>query len=757
MKRTLSALLLLPLWLGAVELVSGGVSRAEIILSASAQESEVYAAEELSGFILKMTGAGIPVVRQKTPGKLPVQLILVTDPSSPEAKKMQHDGFMIRASENGVAIYSCKGRGLLYGVYDILKSNGAVWFYPGKSGEYLPRRSKIIVEDGEIVRNPVFKNRTFRLNGNTALVHDTYAWLLRNGLQVTFMTGQKNRIIPELAKYDPVYESGGHEMSRLLAGGDKLSELFASHPEYFGIRNGKRTISGPIGADFCQPCTTEPEVIDRVCEQMRRDVDFYRGNDMVKVLLADDHRFWCECDRCKKLDPAGEAAKREVSTRWWTFVNNVAARLYASYPDGLSLNVYAYMNYMNPPSGVVPDPRVTLTLCPMRRCYRHSLDDVSCRFNYEYHRRFLQWHRAGLQITTFEYMTELPYVSSYLPLERVWLKDLQFYRSLNMAGFGFVTRAPDGFYPKHARNFRAYNMWRSLWQLHYITGFYSWYPEQAAAELVRVEKLFYGKAYGEVNKFRQHLFDALPCLKWGSDYSDLGKAGSDEFFAARSRELLRALYTVSGDPVAVERVKTECDLFSANWLKSRDLHARKNLDGIIYAPLLPGGKNADFEVVQRNISLLKPFAKHLPKVVLQTAHNLRRLYLRAEISPVDNMTFQAAEWAVDCPAVAGSYMLFRLNADGTFSCRTERPFANWKQRFPDPVARIRKEGDKFIAELFIDGAKISYSASPMRPWRVNFRRIYRDASGKEVVSGSGKSFDAPVEAWDEIVCLPTGK
>ena len=167
---------------GEIPVVKSGKAVSEIILAPDAGEPEKHAAAEFRLFLKKITGAE-PAVRT-VPGKgmLPVRIGLAganhlkeSKPLKDAVAKLKDDGFVIDASPDGVQIVANQKRGLIYGVYHLLKEyGGMLWLYPGEEGEYCPKSPDFRVPEQCRTFNPDVPYRRFSLNGGSGWTPDTY-------------------------------------------------------------------------------------------------------------------------------------------------------------------------------------------------------------------------------------------------------------------------------------------------------------------------------------------------------------------------------------------------------------------------------------------------------------------------------------------------------------------------------------------------------------------------------------------------------
>ena len=374
------------------------------------------------------------------------------------ASNIRHDGFLIDSTPERMQIIATTRRGLLYGVYYLLKAYGGIyWFHPDDD-ELVPETPHFAVTDQCTVKNPAFADPS--MNAGIWTPPNRLVWRIRNGLSITARDG--NRKAPDTVemrkKLGGRYTTGGHQMTEMLVGyrpkgglTAARAELFAEHPEYFGLRQVNSVLcchdilftkKEPVS----QPCTSNPDVIERMTANIQQVLDQdYKGKEITWILCNDDYMFWCECENCTSLDDpqAGDNGKR--SDRWWTFVNTLADKLLDKNPN-LSFNVLAYQDFRDPPRVVKPDPRVVVTICPHGACYAHALDDPTCQVNAStYYKMFADWIASGAQLHTFEYHTQLPGASQYVPVERQWIELLKFYHRNQFHGFGL--KITDGWQP----------------------------------------------------------------------------------------------------------------------------------------------------------------------------------------------------------------------------------------------------------------------------------------------------------------------
>lgn len=159
--------------------------------------------------------------------------------------------------------------------------------------------------------------------------------------------------------------------------------LVDEHPEWWVLSRGKRRRNHISGRPNML-CVANEELRDRVVQTV---LEHFRDHplDVVFALNPEDEPcFWCECPKCRALDPGGVDTpwsmredgwpQRSMTDRTLDFVNDVAARVAERHPEKL-IEVYAYGSTREPPSDrrVHPNVLVKYTLWPGRPANRPLL------------------------------------------------------------------------------------------------------------------------------------------------------------------------------------------------------------------------------------------------------------------------------------------------------------------------------------------------------------------------------------------------
>lgn len=173
----------------------------------------------------------------------------------------------------------------------------------------------------------------------------------------------------------PIVKSyGGHSYLEAVP----QSKYWDTHPEYFYLKDGKRTKS-PFG----HLCISNPDVRRLMIEEMEREFDL--GYKWVELAQTDAYEP-CECSECAKISA-------DPKERLWIFHRDLAQEMKKRRPNG-KVMIIAYGPTMNPPTTFdkFPDNVVIQTT-------RYSPKELS------------QWDKFNVAMTAYIYNWE-----GYFPL-----------------------------------------------------------------------------------------------------------------------------------------------------------------------------------------------------------------------------------------------------------------------------------------------------------------------------------------------------
>ncbi len=605
----LSAALFLASESPALEIVRNGIPKAAILLSPDASKVEKFAAEEFVSYVKKITGAEIRSATVPVPGLAVIRFRLDTAPDvktdgalAAKIGQIKSEGFVIETKKNSLLVVSKTEHGIHHGNYFLLKKYGGVEFLHPDEPEIVPKSRAFIIPDQLLLKNPYFSD--IRPAGTPSIWTPPHRilWRIRNGSTLLTRPARDTDSVHRgdlremFDKIGNQYSLGGHCFTPLLTGSWKKQDaerLFAAHPEYFGLRGGKRILSDLSLSDrekLCQPCLSNPAVKALMAANLQKEIDACQGAPVIYKIYNDDHMYWCECAECRKLDDPASGKYGKNSNRYWDLVNYLAETLLPKNPN-LRLMAIAYQDYRDVPTKVKPDPRVPVQIAPHGSCYTHLLNDPNCPVNAAYKKMFDDWRKKGAGIYVFEYHNQLPGISRYIPIERIWVDFLRYYHQNGIETANCVVCDGETPYTDqpyyHSYNYK--NSWYSRWQQVYMTGYFAWNLYDDFDKVwEKINSLYYGKAWKYIKPYRLLLEKAIKdsgvCMTYGSSaVSTLGKCYELPAVAEHADDLLeKAVKEVENEPIFLARAVREKEFFNRNWKETgfRSIKGAKNMHRI---------------------------------------------------------------------------------------------------------------------------------------------------------------------------------
>ena len=229
----------------------------------AAVSAEREAAREIQLYCEKISGATLPIVQagDELKGLQPIYLGAAADASLLDAVKTKGTdpgSFALVVTDAQASIRGLSPEATFYGACELLEQLGVRWFFPGELGTVIPKAQSLVLRPQQTIQVPSFPSRYLQGVGD-----DAWERHLRAG--------------------GPRFPSA-HGVQL----GVRPDALFQQHPEYFALRNGKRSTS--------QLCISNPEVLKLAVESTRQ---FFRDNPAADIIGmgANDGRGFCECDR----------------------------------------------------------------------------------------------------------------------------------------------------------------------------------------------------------------------------------------------------------------------------------------------------------------------------------------------------------------------------------------------------------------------------------------------------------------------------
>ena len=401
----------------AVGIVSSCKSDWRIVSPSTAVPGVDWAAKELQKYLHQITGCELPVT--KRPGSKPAFVIGLRDKLTPADRALLppaapgYDGYAIAIrpladrTPARIVIAGDNGRGVIYGVYDLLEHLGCRWFYPTEDSadpEVVPQQDTISLPAGAWAVASPMKYRIcngsewfFEIWPAPALKQLDWAMKARYnamGWQADSHTPLEKQyqqladcgLLAELKKRGMKLHGPAHSFNLLL----RAEDYMTNHPEWFGLRNGKRVPQTFAGAQFCwsnqearKKFTDNVEAFARTAPQIH-----------ILCLVPFDGGQACECDQCKK---AG------ASNLLMLLMGEVIERLRICRPDLLVETVGGYGAATDPPDTAQIHPQQRVVWAHWGRGYTMGYDDD----RYDRKANLEKWrHAARGGITLCQYYTD---------------------------------------------------------------------------------------------------------------------------------------------------------------------------------------------------------------------------------------------------------------------------------------------------------------------------------------------------------------
>jgi Domain of unknown function (DUF4838)/Glycosyl hydrolase family 67 N-terminus len=447
----------------AVKSVQDRASNWRIVCPPPASPAVNWVATELQSYLQQMSGCKLSIV-QRVRGK-PMLAIGLRPELSPDDRAVLpppaqgYDGFAVavvpatRKTPARIVIAGDNARGVIYGVYDVLERLGCRWFYPTEDAadpEVVPRQTTLSLPAGKWAVASPMKYRIcngsewfFEMQAAPALKQLAWAMKARYNamgwqadthtpLETQYQQLAESGLLAELAKRDMFLHGPAHSFNLLL----RAEDYMTNHPNWFGLRDGKRVAQTFAGAQFCW---SNPEARKQFTDNVEA---FARQAPQIHILclVPFDGGRACECDECKK---AG------ASNLLMLLMGEVIERLKSCRPDLLVETVGGYGAAMDPPDTVRIHPQQRVVWAHWGRGYTMGYDDL----RYDRKDNLEKWRRAARGgITLCQYYTDNfaePWVMS--PFTVAMEGDRRYFRQKGIDSV-YMLMWPRGYWWNHSLN-----------------------------------------------------------------------------------------------------------------------------------------------------------------------------------------------------------------------------------------------------------------------------------------------------------------
>ena len=503
-------------------LFRGGKSSYQIVVAADASSSEQTAARELQQYISQVSGVELPITSDL---KTRVRSIVVgynervaalTGASKPA---QEDESFTYRTVGRDLLIWGGAQRGTMYGVFTFLERElGIHWLTPKCT--VVPKADRWKLPSLNHSESPFIGYRY----SNYFVAEGAPEWSAH--------TRENTKWTPVTNDYGNIEAYyGAHTMDWLVP----VQEFYATHPEYFCLRDGKRYDG------YGQLCLSNPEVLE-LCKtrlkQRMRDNPNYR----IYSLSQNDNFRCCQCEKCVALEQ--QYGGHSGIIVW--FVNQVADAVKDEFPDKY-VGTFAYQYSRQPPTGIKPRENVVIRLCSIECCFAHPLD-AGCPQNEAFMRDLKGWAEIAPHLFIWDYIVDYAQYMAPWPNFQVLGPNIKVFGENKAIGI-----FEEAQYQSEGAEFDEMKAWTVNQLL--------WNPEQDVDSLVSIFiNGYYGQAAPRVMDFYR-LCQSLvkPDVHFGIYINESHEIYSDEFTQKAFAILKEAREAAETDEIRerVDRVRMQ--------------------------------------------------------------------------------------------------------------------------------------------------------------------------------------------------------
>jgi len=473
----------------------------EIVIANDEDTLISYAAKELQGYLEKISGVSIPLVRVSDSQQDRHKIFVGAYPENQDYNPHMTE-YMVRG-EN-IIIAGGSPLSVLYSTYSFLENElGCMWLSP--EVEIIPQSDKITLPgDLRYEYTPPVETRTV----HSKLFYDNHAFADKHKVTYEAFPG-----------YVP--EARVHTFHRFMPAG----AFYDTHPEYYALRNGKRLAT--------QLCLTNPDVLAIVTDSVAAYFKRYPDADIISV-SQDDNTLYCQCENCAAIDREEGSASGSMIR----FVNSIAEQ----FPDK-TISTLAYQ-YTRKPCKTRPAANVMVTLCSIE-CDRSKPIEEGCS---DFAADLQGWKQLSGNIRIWDYTTQFTNFLAPFPNMHTLGPNIRFFSSNNAKWI----------FEQHSYNPSELFELRS-----YLTAKLLWNPEMDTDELIsEFTDAYYEEAGSYIKDYIDIIHEEIKKVPdfFLFLYGDPSQ-GFDSFLRPGLLEKYDELFdiaeeSVSAKPQVLERVRT---------------------------------------------------------------------------------------------------------------------------------------------------------------------------------------------------------
>ncbi len=522
---------------GDLVLVSEGKSQCVIVASDGLSPSEKTAVAELQKYFTEMSGVEkIPVMTPSAAAAAPAHSRIVVGNKTvrelyPNVSLdgLGTDGFILKSDGNSLLVAGGEKRGTMYAAFDLLERLGVRWWAVAVDGTYVPKKPNLSVAPLDVRQIPKLEYRDMLYSyPYLGEVNTRSAFFAHNKVN-GFFYGKNKEEWGGVVEFDGL----AHTWAALMQPVDGMDGSFAAHPEYWALRNGKRTSA--------QVCTMEPMVYEIMKANVFKKFREHPNYEFVAVSQEDNSNY-CQCEKCSAL----AAEQGSQAAPGLLLVNKIAEAVEKEFPGKKVLGT-AYTWTRKPPLTIKPRDNVIIELSTIECDFNRPLEDQSTNENKLFAEDIVAWGKIAKTLYIWDYTTNFNHYLMPFPNLDAMVSNIRFFVKHGVKGI-----CEQGSHTVQSGEFDTLRMWvlaKALWD-----------PEKADGPALIKEFVegFYGAAAPYILKYIDVMHSpgrADPGMAMGC-YPQLDSSWlSPEVIADSEVVLQKAEEAVADDPVLLSRVR----------------------------------------------------------------------------------------------------------------------------------------------------------------------------------------------------------
>ena len=521
-----------------------------IIQSEDASKVEVFAADQLSDYLQKITGAHFPIVKEKD--ALPDARIVVGSGAlsrkvlgSERVAQLGVDGFIIQGSGSDILLVGKEPLGTLYAVYSFLERELGCRWLNCYGEEFVPQAKSVLLKEIDRTSAPAFDQRDIYLRYYHKDISLIWPFMVANGVNRPLPANLEEksgsnglRFVQHSPSCHSLFyylapEIGRHQL-QVLQKEIKEHPVFKEHPDYFSLISGKRVTTHQL-------CFSNTGLRKRVTDSVLSRMHRMNGQGMFDLSAMDVPGDFCQCANCQAI------VNREgmPGAPLLDYLVELGREVKEKYPEAwLSTLAYRRLQTEKPPRHLVMPDNLIIIFAPIDNNFWASFEHPS---NAETLKNLKAWAKKNSKLWVWYYTN--PYGDGTLPIGNLTKigEDFRLFKRVGVSGF-FIQH--DAGIPDSHR-LADLQTW--------LVAKLMWDPDQDLEELIRdFTNIYYGAASEEIRQYITLLERGTRSMSttmiWSPRAQDFGFL-TPEFLTTSQAIFDKAESEVSADAVRLLRVR----------------------------------------------------------------------------------------------------------------------------------------------------------------------------------------------------------